>query len=126
MWVIVGWWPWNGFRFRWNRWLGLVIELWRLGIFWMRERLSSVCIECTNFDVFLNCDSCIELFVFMEINWLACLLINERTCDFYKYSLLDYNFLIFLFSYNCSMIIPLYRILFLIQFIYLFTFNKIK
>lgn len=66
----------------------------------MRERLSSVCIECTNFDVFLNCDSCIELFVFMEINWLACLLINERTCDFYKYSLLDYNFLIFLFSYN--------------------------
>lgn len=29
---IVGWWPWNGFRFRWKRWLGLVIELWRLGI----------------------------------------------------------------------------------------------
>ena len=51
--VVVGWWPWNGFRFRWNRWLGLVIELWRLGICsgW-ESGLSSVCIECTNFDSF--------------------------------------------------------------------------
>lgn len=33
-------------------------------LFWMRERLSSVCIECTNFDIFLNCNSCIEFICF--------------------------------------------------------------